>query len=172
MDFCFSYRSRVDISPRQNVDKHLTRWFFFVHRLVTRATAHGEIAMKTLSIVLLTVLSAFTLACGYSSHATTPPAAGTMPNIALLNPDNANSGTSFQLIITGTGFNGNATVNFNGTQTPTAATSTQITVAIPDSAVMAAGTVQVTVTNPGTAGGMYGGGTSAETSHSMPFTIN
>jgi hypothetical protein len=30
----------------------------------------------------------------------------------------------------------------------------------------------VTVTNPGTAGGIYGGGTSAATSNSMAFTIN
>jgi hypothetical protein len=30
----------------------------------------------------------------------------------------------------------------------------------------------VTVTNPGTAGGVYGGGTSAETSAPMTFTIN
>jgi len=30
----------------------------------------------------------------------------------------------------------------------------------------------VTVTNPGTPGGIYGGGTAAETSNSVTFTIN
>jgi hypothetical protein len=30
----------------------------------------------------------------------------------------------------------------------------------------------VTVTNPGTPGGQYGGGTAAETSNMMTFTVN
>jgi hypothetical protein len=126
--------------------------------------------MKIASAIFLTTLLALGLACGYSAKSM-PATAGTMPNITLLNPDNANSGTSFELVITGTGFNSNAIVNFNGTQTPSSATATQITVTIPDSAAMTAGPVQVTVTNPGVSGGLYGGGTSAETSNSMAFTI-
>jgi hypothetical protein len=37
--------------------------------------------------------------------------------------------------------------------------------------IATAGTVSVTVTNPGTPGGQYGGGTMAETSNIMTFTI-
>jgi hypothetical protein len=133
--------------------------------------------MKIGKTVFLAVLLAVGLACGYSSHNTTP-VAGTMPNITLLNPDNANANTTFTLSITGTGFNSNAVVNFNGTHTPSAVTSTQITVDIPNTSVMTAGTVQVSVTNPGTmgtGGGGYGGGgggTLPETSPNMPFTVN
>jgi hypothetical protein len=43
---------------------------------------------------------------------------------------------------------------------------------VPATAVAAAGTVHVTVTNPGTAGGIYGGGTQPETSVAMDFTVN
>jgi hypothetical protein len=45
-------------------------------------------------------------------------------------------------------------------------------VTIPSSSIMTAGMVPVTVTNPGTQGGPYGGGTQAETSTAMNFTIN
>jgi hypothetical protein len=38
--------------------------------------------------------------------------------------------------------------------------------------VSASGTVPVTVTNPGTPGGIYGGGTSPATSSPMNFTVN
>jgi hypothetical protein len=128
--------------------------------------------MKIANSVFLAALLAVGLACGYSSKATTPPTAGNMPTITLLNPDSGSAGEAVPLTITGTGFNSDAVVNFGGTQTPTDVTATQITVTIPASAVMTAGTVQVTVTNPGTAGGQYGGGTSAETSAPMTFTIN
>jgi hypothetical protein len=47
-----------------------------------------------------------------------------------------------------------------------------LTATIPASAVSASGTVPVTVTNPGTPGGQYGGGTTAVTSAPMNFTIN
>jgi hypothetical protein len=43
---------------------------------------------------------------------------------------------------------------------------------IPASAVMTTATVPVTVTNPGTPGGIYGGGTAAASSAPMNFTIN
>jgi hypothetical protein len=47
-----------------------------------------------------------------------------------------------------------------------------LTATIPASDVATAGTITVTVTNPGTPGGIYGGGTMAQTSNSMTFTIN
>jgi hypothetical protein len=76
-------------------------------------------------------------------------------------------------MVTGANFNGNATINWNGTAlTSTFVSATQMTATVPDANLATKGMATVTVTNPGTPGGMYGGGTSAETSNSMTFTIN
>jgi hypothetical protein len=130
--------------------------------------------MKIANIVFLAALLAAGLACGYSAKPTTAPVAGTMPNITALVPDSAAAGsTSNTLTVNGTSFNGNATINWNGTALTTSAVSgNQLMASIPDADVATAGTAMVTVTNPGTAGGIYGGGTSAATSNSMAFTIN
>ncbi|HET7892946.1 MAG TPA: IPT/TIG domain-containing protein [Stellaceae bacterium] len=124
---------------------------------------------------LLAALSAFTLACGYSAKAT-PPSAGTVPTIAALSPSSASAGgPAFTLTVNGTNFGGKAVVNWNGApQTTTIVSGNQVTAAIPAAAIAASGTVAVTVTNPGTPGtGMYGGGgTLAETSTPMDFTVN
>ncbi len=63
-------------------------------------------------------------------------------------------------------------MKWNGTQqTTTFMTGNQLTATIPASAIATPGTVAVTVTNPGhAAGGIYGG-TAAETSAPMNFTI-
>jgi hypothetical protein len=131
--------------------------------------------MKTFTTISLLTLIALTTACGYSSKPAAP-AVGTMPTIAQLNPDNATAGAAaFTLTVTGTNFGSKAVVNWNGVaQTSTTFVSgTEVMVAVPASAIMAAGTVQITVTNPGTPGtGMYGGGTAAATSTPMAFTIN
>ena len=133
--------------------------------------------MKTVTTISLLTLIALTTACGYSSKPAAP-AAGTMPAIAQLNPDNATAGAAaFTLTVTGTNFGSKAVVNWNGvaqTSNTTFISGTEVTVAVPASAIMAAGTVQVTVTNPGTPGtGMYGGGgTAAATSSPVAFTIN
>jgi hypothetical protein len=134
--------------------------------------------MTTLKTISLLTLIALTMACGYSSKPTTPPAAGTAPTIAQLNPDSATAGgESFTLTVTGTNFGAKAVVNWNGvaqTSNTTFVSGTEVTVTVPATAIMAAGTVQISVTNPATAGtGLYGsGGTSAATSGPMPFTIN
>jgi len=139
--------------------------------------------MKTLSTItivkttLLVALLAFSLACGYSSQ-TTPPVAGTVPAISQLAPDSATSGrAAFMLTVNGSNFSTKAVVNWNGTaQTAntTYVSGSQLTVAIPASAITTAGTVQVTVTNPATQGtGIYGsGGTLAETTSVVDFTVN
>jgi hypothetical protein len=132
--------------------------------------------MNSVKIALLTTLLALTLACGYSSK-TTPPSAGTVPAITQLNPDGATAGgAAFMLTVNGSNFGTKAVVNWNGTaQTATTYVSgSQLTLAIPASLIMNSGTVQITVTNPGTPGtGIYGsGGTTAETSSPMNFTIN
>jgi hypothetical protein len=133
--------------------------------------------MKTVTTISLVALIALTLACGYSSHTTTP-VAGTMPAISQLSPDSVAAGSAaFTLTVNGSNFGTKAVVNWNGTaQTAntTYVTSGQLTVAIPASLIVNAGTVQVTVTNPANPGtGVYGtGATLAETSASMNLTIN
>jgi hypothetical protein len=130
--------------------------------------------MKTLQIVLLTGLAAFALACGgYGSHATTPPTPGTVPNVTALVPNNANAGaTGVVLTVNGSSFNTTATINWKGAAMTTIYVSgNQLMATIPDADLTASGTAAVTVTNPGTAG-LYGGGTSAETSNAMTFTVN
>ena len=133
--------------------------------------------MKTFQTISLIALIALAMACGYSSKPA-PPAQGTAPTIAQLTPDSANAGgVGFTLTVTGTNFGSKAVVNWNGvaqTANTTVMSATELTVAVPASAIMAAGTVKVTVTNPATAGtGPYGGGgTAAATSTSTTFTIN
>jgi hypothetical protein len=131
--------------------------------------------MKTAKSVFLAALLAAGLDCGYSKPATTPPVAGTTPTIAELAPASMTHGMpAFILTVNGTDFSGTATINWNGTaQTTTVvAPGTQLTTMIPATDITAPGTATVTVTNPGTAGGIYGGGTAAETSAPMTFTIN
>jgi len=128
--------------------------------------------MKTVQIVALAGLLAIGLGCGYSKSVM-PAQAGTMPAIAQLSPSSINAGTAFTLTVNGSNFLSNAAVNFNGAaQATTHVSAKQITAQIPASADMSSGTVPVTVTNPGTAGGLYGGGTQPETSAPMNFSIH
>jgi IPT/TIG domain len=123
---------------------------------------------------LLVTLTALTLACGYSSK-TTPPVAGSVPTIAALSPASMAAGSAaFTLTVNGTNFGSQAVVNWNGAARATTFVSgNQVTAAIAAADVATAGSAAVTVTNPGTPGtGMYGsGGTLAETSSPMSFTI-
>lgn len=130
--------------------------------------------MKLLMVVLLTAVAATGVGCGYSSHATTPPQPGTTPAIATLVPPSTAAGSSqFSLEVDGSNFGGQAAVNFNGVaMTTTWVTASKVTATIPASAVASSATVPVTVTNPGTPGGLYGGGTAAATSAPMNFKIN
>ena len=134
-------------------------------------------AHKTQQMVkatLLVTLTALTLACGYSSK-TTPPVAGSVPTIAALSPASMTAGSAaFTLTVNGTNFGSQAVVNWNGAARATTFVSgNQVTAAIAAADVATAGSAAVTVTNPGTPGtGMYGsGGTLAETSSPMSFTI-
>ncbi|HEY6369735.1 MAG TPA: IPT/TIG domain-containing protein [Candidatus Sulfotelmatobacter sp.] len=133
--------------------------------------------IEPLKTVLLVALIAITVACGYSSKMTAP-VAGAMPTMSALSPNSATAGgAAFTLTINGTNFAAKAVVNWNGTaQTAntTFVSSNQLMVAVPASAIMTPATISVTVTNPATAGsGMYGsGGTLAETSTAMSFTVH
>lgn len=130
-----------------------------------------------IATTLLVSLIALTVACGYSAKMPAP-VAGTLPTIATLNPGSATAGApAFTLTVNGANFSTKATVNWNGavqTANTTFVSATQLTVALPASAIAAAGTVTVTVTNPGTSGtGIYGtGATLPETSTPMDFAVN
>jgi hypothetical protein len=127
--------------------------------------------MKPVKTILLGTLIAITLSCGYSSKNT----AGTaMPAIANLSPGSTNAGDpTFMLTVNGSNFASNAVVSWNNAvQTTTFVNGGQLTIAVPATAVANAGTVKVTVTNPAIAGsGMYGG-SPAQTSTAVNFTIN
>jgi hypothetical protein len=127
--------------------------------------------MKLLMVLLI---AATGVGCGYSKHAITPVQPGTMPAIAQLVPPSTAAGSSqFTLEVDGTNFGSRAVVNFNGApMTTTPVSGTKVMATIPASAVMTTATVPVTVTNPGTPGGIYGGGTAAASSAPMNFTIN
>lgn len=131
--------------------------------------------MKIICVLL------FAIACvgcgGYGSASSPSPQPGVTPTVSALVPNTANAGDpQFVLTVNGTNFAGNATVNWNGAhQATTHMTAGQLTATIPASAIAAAGTVSVSVTNPATpgSGGIYGtGGTAAANSNTMTFTIN
>jgi hypothetical protein len=130
--------------------------------------------MKLAKTMLLAMLLAAGVGCGYSAKSTTPPAPGAIPNITALAPNSANAGsTGVVLTVNGTSFNSNATINWKGAVlTTTRVSANQLMTTIPDADVATSGTAAVTVVNPGTPGGIYGGGTSSQTSNSMTFTIN
>ena len=132
---------------------------------------------KRVNTIVLAALIALSAACGYSSK-TSPPVAGTMPAISQLSPDSATAGgAAFVLTVDGTNFGSKAVVNWNGvaqTTNTTYVSASQLMVTVPASAIAASGMIQITVTNPAIAGtGQYGsGGTLAETSTVMDFTVN
>ena len=131
--------------------------------------------MKAVPVLLLALVS---FGCGYSAPKAAAPQAGLVPVISAVVPNTANHGDpGFTLTVNGNTFNANAVVNWNGqAQATTHPAMNQLTATIPASAITSAGSVAVTVTNPGssTPGGPYGGGTTtmSETSNSMTFTVN
>lgn len=127
-----------------------------------------------MKLILVLVFAAVGAGCGYSKPANMPAQPGTMPAIAQLNPSSTAAGSStFTLEVDGSNFASKAVVNFNGSaMTTTFVSGTKVTASIPASAVMSSGPVPVTVTNPGTPGGLYGGGTLPATSTAATFNIN
>jgi hypothetical protein len=132
---------------------------------------------KPVTTTLLVALIALTAACGYSAKMSAP-VAGTVPTIATLDPGSAIAGApAFTLTVNGANFGAKATVNWNGgaqTAPTTFVSASQLSVAVPASAISTSGTITVTVTNPGTTGtGIYGtGATLPETSTPMDFAVN
>jgi len=135
--------------------------------------------MKTLKTLVLVSLIATAAACGYGSkNYNTTPTPGVMPAISQLSPGSTTAGSAaFTLTVNGSNFGSKSVVNWNGvaqTASTTFVTNNQLMVAVPASMIANPGKVQVTVTNPATAGtGMYGtGATLAETSTPTTFTVN
>lgn len=129
--------------------------------------------MRTIWTTFLITLTALALACGYGNknYTTNGP-----PVIAQLSPATATAGgPAITITVKGSNFATQAVVNWNGAAQPAGTrymSSGQMSLSVPASMIMNAGTVQVTVTNPGTpASGMYGG-TPAMTSMPMTFTVN
>ena len=130
--------------------------------------------MKILSVLLLAIVC--TGCGGYGSQTPATPQPGVVPAISELSPDNVAAGTTgLTLTVNGSSFASKATVGWNGSQQPTMfVTANQLVATSPDSALTTAGTVSLTVTNPGTpgTGGIYGtGGTASATSKAVTFTI-
>src|SRR5882724_1430800 len=116
--------------------------------------------MKIVGVLSLVVLIA---GCGgYSSPSQPAPQPAIVPVLDAIIPNTAKAGAvAFILTVNGSKFNNNAVVNWNGAaRTTTHVSAQQLTAAIAAADVATAGTVAVTVTNPGstTPGGPYGGG--------------
>ena len=105
--------------------------------------------MKVYKTLMLSLLTAVALGCGYSNPMTSGVS---MPAISQLSPGSTTAGSAqFQLEVDGSNFSTSAVVNFNGTAQATTFVNTgKLEAAIPSAAVMTSGTVPVTVTNPAT----------------------
>jgi len=138
--------------------------------------------MKTVSVLFLATLmflATLIVGCGGYSSPTQTTQAGVVPVVTTLMPASAiHGGSEFTLTVTGMMFNANAVVNWNGTAlaSATQTTSNTLTVPVPAANIASTGTVQISVTTPGssTPGGPYGGTTNtpAETSNNVTFTVN
>ena len=89
---------------------------------------------------------------GVTSATVALPISYSTPAIYSLNPSQVPAGASVSVTINGTGFSSGSTVQINGGMAASAFVSaTQITAMLPAGVVAAAGTVPLTVTNPGPA---------------------
>jgi len=129
-----------------------------------------------------TIVLLFLALAGFGCGGYSPPSQMTqtaiVPVIAAIVPaSQLHGGSDFTLTVSGSNINANAVVNWNATPQPNTAhpMANTLSVTIPAADIATAGTVQVSVTNPGssTPGGPYGGmNTPSETSNNMTFTIN
>jgi IPT/TIG domain len=103
---------------------------------------------------------------GYSASFATFTIKNPYPTITTLNPDHATAGGGdFNLVLSGTGFNNNSVMRWDGSDRATTYDSAthELTAAIKSADIATAGTAAVTVFNPAPGGG---------TSNSVDFTIN
>lgn len=123
--------------------------------------------MNISKALLLALLFAFGLGCGYSN----PSMNGVMPVVSQLSPPSTTAGSAqFQLEVDGSNFASNAVVNFNGVaETTTFVSAGKLEATIPTMAIVNSGAIPVTVTNPASTGRYL---TPAVTSAPMNFMIN
>jgi hypothetical protein len=131
--------------------------------------------MRTILLLFLTLAA---LGCGSYSKPQQMTQPGIIPVVtAIMPPSQLHGGSQFTLTVMGSSFNANAVVNWNTVAQPntTHPMANTLSVTIPAADIANPGTVQVSVTNPGssTPGGPYGGGsnTPSESSNSVTFTI-
>ena len=132
--------------------------FLSATQLTAQVTA-ADIAAAGTAQVTVTTPGGTSAALTFTITPTNP-----VPAITTLSPTSATvGGSDFTLTVTGTGFVSGAAVNWNGTARPTTFLSaTQLTAQVTAADIAAAGTAQVTVTNPAPGGGM---------SPAVPFLI-
>jgi len=118
------------------------------------------------SLILCCAVLLFTH-CGGTAVSAPPPAAVPPPSVASLAPANATAnGPQFTLTVNGSNFLSGATILWNGTAlTTTLVSGSQVTAPVPAANLTAAGTFQVTVSNPAQSG-------APAVSNAVSFTVN
>ena len=109
---------------------------------------------------------------GGTSNAVSFTVSNTLPTISALNPASVIAGgPAFNLAVAGTNFVSGSIVRWNGADRPTTfGNSTQLTAAIPASDIAAAGTANITVSNPAPGGGVSSPATLAITNPTPTIT--
>jgi 6-phosphogluconolactonase len=130
----------------------------------SRTSTSGRFDWRAIALVVVILIGEWGCGGGSSQPANNQPSS-TTPTISAISPNSVVAGgAAFTLTINGNNFIASSTVNFGGVvPAATFVNSTQLTVAIPASSIVLAGTLTVTVTNPAPAGG---------TSNASDFTVS
>src|SRR5580704_7553435 len=130
----------------------------------SRTSTSGRFDWRAIALVVVILIGEWGCGGASSQPANNQPSS-TTPTISAISPNSVVAGgAAFTLTINGNNFIASSTVNFGGVvPAATFVNSTQLTVAIPASSIVLAGTLTVTVTNPAPAGG---------TSNASDFTVS
>ena len=133
---------------------------------IMRSPLHLTRTMTRIRLIVATAGCVFATACGgggsSSDSSSTATTTAISPTIATISPTTTDwNSAAFTLTVTGSGFDQSSVVQLNGYPRPTTyVNSSQLTVSIPATDTLQAGTDQVTVT-----------GSSGQISNAMPFVI-
>lgn len=122
----------------------------------------NKTAIRVITALVAVAVSAGMAGCGSGSGVPPTPIVAT-PTVATISPNSATmGGPAFTLTLNGSNFATGAEATFNGSAVPSeVVTATQVIAIIPASAIVTAGTFQVTASNP-----------SSSASNSVMFTVN